>query len=600
MRFHFRIVLILFLSFPPLLGAAGPDSEVTHGVTGAGASADAWWDIPYPDRFDPARLGADQDLISVRGNAFVDESGETFVFRGVNIGDPDKLHRQDRWSRRLFEEIADWGANTVRVPVHPVAWRTRGDRWYFERLDEAVVWANALGLYLIIDWHSIGNLQSGLFQHPMYRTSLSETMDFWRLVAWRYRGVPTTAVYEVFNEPTDNYIGAGAGSLGPLDWTGWRDTLEALVSLIQVYDPEVVTLVGGMNWAYSLDRVTEQPVRRERVAYAAHAYPQKANPEQKTRQAFYDAWERDWGHVAADYPIIASEIGWVREDGYNAHIPVIDNSGSYGPNLVNYMLERGISWTVWNFDTGWAPVMIRDWDFTPSEQGRFFRYVMRRAQAGTLTEAVIPSPRVTEYEWMTIARWRAMHEEDRTIAARGGIDLLFLGDSITEGWPAELWAAHFAPAGAANFGIGGDQTQNVLWRLRNGAKGRLSPETVVLMIGVNNLNLGGHAPAQVALGIEAVVDEIAATYPDAEVVLLGVLPFGERPGTPERRRVEEVNAGIAALGDRNGVRYHDIGAAFLEEDGSIAPETMADFLHPTEKGYAVFARELDAILNPDQ
>ena len=89
----------------------------------------------------------------------------------------DKLARAGRWSRELFEEVADWGANVVRLPVHPVAWRARGRDGYFRLLDPAVVWASELGLYLMIDWHSIGNLQSGLFQHPLYDTTRPETLD---------------------------------------------------------------------------------------------------------------------------------------------------------------------------------------------------------------------------------------------------------------------------------------------------------------------------------------------------------------------------------------------------------------------------------------
>lgn len=579
-------------------GAAAGADELNHGAVNEQLTGEEWWDIPYPQRFDASLLTEPQQALTVSGEDIVNESGEVVVLRGVNVGDPAKLTGQGQWDRRLFAEVADWGANVVRLPVHPMGWRDKGPDWYLERIDEAVFWANSQGLYLILDWHSIGNLSSEMYQHPMYQTSMPETRDFWRRMAFRYRDVPTVAVYEVFNEPTDNFIGNGAGSLGKLDWESWRETLEELTDIVQVYDPQSIVLVGGLNWAYNLNGVAEMPLRRDGVAYVSHAYPQKARPDENTRAAFYESWQKDWGFVAESYPVIATEIGWVRDDGFNPHVPVINNDGTYGPNLVNFMNERGISWTVWNFDVDWGPRMISDWDFTPTEQGLFYRDVMRLAKAGALNAAVIPSPRVTEYPWMSIERWREMHAEDVTIAEEDGVKLLFLGDSITEMWPQAQWDEHFAALGAANFGIGGDRTENLLWRLRNGATGKLNPEIVVLMIGTNNFGLRDDSPERVAQGVGAVVDQVRSSFGNAEVVLLGILPRDERADGQLRSKVTAANALIASLGEREQVSYHDIGAAFLEEDGTISTEIMADFLHPTEKGYAVFAEQLNAILEP--
>jgi lysophospholipase L1-like esterase len=594
MKFSLPGILALFLlaTVPVTAPSAG---EVT-ATNPAVSTASKWWAIPYPDRFDVSLLSREQAQLSISGKDFVTAAGDTFIFRGVNIGDPDKLDSQGQWTRALFEEIHSWGANTVRLPVHPVAWRERGADWYFARIDEAVLWANALDMYLVIDWHSIGNLQTQQFQHPMYVTSGVETATFWRGIAHRYAEVPTVAVYELFNEPTDNYIGFGSGSLGKADWDGWRDMLESLIDLVRVYDPSAIALVGGFNWAYDLAPVADRPVRRDGVAYAVHVYPQKARPEDGSRQAQFDLWQSQWGWAADRYPLFASEIGWVREDGYGAHVPVIDNSGSYGPQLVEFMEARGISWAVWNFDPDWSPTLIADWSFTPTEQGRFFRDVMQRLRDGSMPLATLPSPRVEEYPWMSMSRWRTMHAEDVDIAAGGGVRLLFLGDSITEGWPADLWSAHFSRYGAANFGIGGDRTENLLWRLRNGSTGRLDPEVVVLMIGVNNFGLRGDSPRDVFLGVQAVVEEAKAAFASARIVLLGILPYGQQADSPGRRDVIETNALLASLADDPRVEFHDIGAAFLQADGSIAPAVMADFLHPTDEGYAIFAGQLDPIL----
>ena len=210
--------------------------------------------------------------------------------------------------------------------------------------------------------------------------------------------------------------------------------------------------------------------------------------------------------------------------------------------------------------------------------------------------SVMPSPRVNEYSWMSISRWQEMHEEDVVIARQGDVDLLFLGDSITEEWPASTWDSHFESYKAANFGVGGDRTENLRWRLLNGASGKLDPKVVVIMIGVNNFGHGDDPAEDVFLGVEAVIDDVKTLFGRAHIVLLGILPFGEQANTPDRERVTATNALIAELGQDPRVEYHDIGAAFLEADGSISPEVMADFLHPTEKGYDIFAEQLDPIL----
>lgn len=112
----------------------------------------------------PARPATAQlSQISVEGNHFVDESGETIVFRGVSFSDPDRLEKAGHWNRECFEAARDWNANIVRFPVHPSAWRERGEEAYLELLDQGIEWAAELGMYVIIDWHSIGNLKTELF-----------------------------------------------------------------------------------------------------------------------------------------------------------------------------------------------------------------------------------------------------------------------------------------------------------------------------------------------------------------------------------------------------------------------------------------------------
>lgn len=341
----------------------------TMTLASQGTTTD-WWNIPYPTTFDKTQLKP-QALVKVAGKHFVNDAGKTVVFRGVNIADPDKLAKQKQWHKNLFEELSrNWGANIIRLPIHPVAWKERGKSEYLKLIDQAVVWANELDIYLIVDWHSIGYLPTEQFQHPMYDTTQKQTRDFWRTIAFRYQGVPTIAVYELFNEPTSMN-----NTLGLRNWTEWKALNESLIDMIYAKDKDVIPLVAGFNWAYDLSEVKEAPIAREGIAYAVHPYPQKAKPKDATDANYFALWQETWGYVADQYPMIATEIGWVQPDGYGAHIPVKDD-GSYGPRIVKFLADRGISWTVWCFDPEWSPTMIADWDFTPTEQGAFFKKVM--------------------------------------------------------------------------------------------------------------------------------------------------------------------------------------------------------------------------------
>lgn len=322
-------------------------------------------------RFDSSQLKKQQDFIRVKRNKFVDGKGKTFVFRGVSIADPDKLAKENQWQQSLFRELKDWGVNTIRLPIHPRAWRERGRDDYLKLIDQAVIWANELNIYLIIDWHSIGFLATGNYQHPMYLTDKQETFRFWHDIAYRYQGVPTTAVYELFNEPTTLQEPWGKN-----EWAEWKALNEQMIDIVYAIDSDVIPLVAGFNWAYDLTPVKKDPIARKGIAYASHPYPQKAKPEPATTKNFFKLWDDKWGFASKKYPLICTELGWVQPDGYGAHVPV-KNDGSYGPQIVEYMESRGISWTVWAFDPQWSPTMINDWNFTPSEQGAFFKKVMQ-------------------------------------------------------------------------------------------------------------------------------------------------------------------------------------------------------------------------------
>ena len=321
--------------------------------------------VPFSAPPAEAKAAATLPVITVQGNHFVNPAGETFVFRGLALADPAALLERGQWSRRYFEEAKKWNANVVRIPVHPSRWRQLGDEAYLKLLDEAVRWSGELGMYVIIDWHTIGNMLTGVYHLPMYVTSRDETFRFWYTIAERYKSNPTVALYELYNEPTNR-----DGNMGPMPWDAYRSLIEDLTYMIQKINPKAVVLVAGYNWGYELTAVRYEPIRASNVAYVTHPYPQKR------RENWEFNWQRDWGFVAEKYPVVATEFGFMDEKGRGAHVPVIGDE-TYGEAIIQFFEKRGISWTPWVFDAQWSPQLIDDWNFTPTRQGVFFREKLR-------------------------------------------------------------------------------------------------------------------------------------------------------------------------------------------------------------------------------
>ncbi len=217
------------------------------------------------------------------------------------------------------------------------------------------------------------------------------------------------------------------------------------------------------------------------------------------------------------------------------------------------------------------------------------------------TESVTPA--VLNESW-SIDWWLPRHrqklEEKRQLLAAGtGPEVVFIGDSITQGWELEgraIWQQHYAPHHALNLGFSGDRTENVLWRLQHGEVDGLAPKLVVLKIGTNNAGHRAEDPRTTAAGIQCVLDEIRERMPAAKVLLLAIFPRGETPDDFLRGVNERVNRLIAPCADGRVIHFLDIGAALLDADGTLSPEVMPDLLHLSPKGYAIWQREMDATL----
>lgn len=182
------------------------------------------------------------------------------------------------------------------------------------------------------------------------------------------------------------------------------------------------------------------------------------------------------------------------------------------------------------------------------------------------------------------------HEKFVTIAQEGTAELVFLGDSITAGWGSKknIWETAFGQYKPVNFGIGGDRTQHVLWRITNGELDGIKPKAVVLMIGTNNSKTD--SAEGIADGIKVIVETIRSKQPQAKILLLAVFPRGEKVSpNSDRDKLNQVNAIIAKLDNGKNIHFLDIGSKFLQPDGSISKDDMPDFLHLSEAGYQIWA-----------
>ena len=217
------------------------------------------------------------------------------------------------------------------------------------------------------------------------------------------------------------------------------------------------------------------------------------------------------------------------------------------------------------------------------------------ATAAQAESAIEPRPRDPA--------WVKRHEEFVAIAKQGGVDVLFLGDSITDFWRRDdkrsggkkIWDAQFAPLKAANFGISGDRTQHVLWRLQNGELDGYQAKAAVVMIGTNNTGFEPDkttprsTPAETSAGVAEIIRTLRTKQPQAKILLLAIFPRGEKPDHPQRLQIAEINAAIAKLADGKNVHFLDINAKFLAADGTLPKEIMPDFLHPVDQGYELWA-----------
>jgi len=191
--------------------------------------------------------------------------------------------------------------------------------------------------------------------------------------------------------------------------------------------------------------------------------------------------------------------------------------------------------------------------------------------------------------------WTLRHMAVNERVKQGGVDLIFIGDSITHSWEGggkDIWEKYYARRNAVNMGFSGDRTQHVLWRLDNGNIEGISPKAAVIMIGTNNSNGKDNTAEEIADGMIAICKKLRKKLPKTKILLLAVFPRGPKPSA-QREKNSKANELASKIADGKMIHYLDIGPKFLEPDKSLSKEIMPDYLHLTPKGYTIWAEAIE-------
>jgi beta-glucosidase len=206
--------------------------------------------------------------------------------------------------------------------------------------------------------------------------------------------------------------------------------------------------------------------------------------------------------------------------------------------------------------------------------------------------AVVPVPQTESW-------WTTRHEHTLARIRQGEVDLLLIGDSITQGWDdagRRIWDVYYGRRHAVNLGFMGDRTEHVLWRLNHGEIEGIAPQLAVVMIGTNNTGARHDPPEETAAGIQAILTTLRTRLPGTKILLLGVFPRNVSADDPLRRLNAAINNRLRAYADNQQIFFSDLSQRFLDDQGRLSQDLMPDYLHPSERGYYVWADGMEDMI----
>jgi len=278
--------------------------------------------------------------LSVKGNKIVNIHGEAVILKGVMAPDPARLNQRGLFKRDYYQGISKTGANVIRVPVHPELWINNSD-YLLSYLEPIVAWAGELGMYVVIDWHYIGNIITGAGEKmPQLKVAPKElTMRFWKQTAFYFRKTPHV-IFEIYNEPAE------------ISEIAWQIEATKIVKEIRKISTQQLILVSGINYSIDLNWIEKNPVREQNLAYVAHIFPDRNH-----NQATY--WDWSFGKIAKNYPIVITEWGFIDPDEKKTkQTYLLGNQALFGAPFLKYLNEKRIGWIAAWYDDEWEAPMF--------------------------------------------------------------------------------------------------------------------------------------------------------------------------------------------------------------------------------------------------
>ncbi len=304
-------------------------------VAGRGGQFTLQLPVRHTASFDPA--GIDVPPLHTDGPTLLTADGDVVRLRGVMVPDPATLAADGRFDRDLVADVAAAGANVVRVPVHPGNWADDHD-YLWRYLDPIARWAGEEDLYVILDWHVIGDVATGTAPDDpdLFAADLDETRAFWTAVAAHFANAPHV-LFELVNEPQ----GIAADD--------WRDVADDLTALVRGQGATQPVIVGGTDYARDLSWLADGGVDDDQVVYATHVYPGHA-------RAFWQSW---FGDVTDRYPLLLTEWGYQDENRADGPAYLAGDAAGYARPLLRALDQEGASgWVACWWDDSWDPSMF--------------------------------------------------------------------------------------------------------------------------------------------------------------------------------------------------------------------------------------------------
>ena len=272
--------------------------------------------------------------LTVKDNIIINEQEEQVILQGLMVTEVRSLDQEGKFNKEYFEEVFACGGNVIRIPIHPEQWEQ--DEYYLWRyLDSIVEWAVESNKYVILDFHFIGNIESGKGDEmPNIETEpMAFSMEFWSLVSGYFKDVPNV-IFEIYNEPAF------------IDNKTWSESAKLLVDTIRDTGAKQIIIVSGTDYSYDLSYWAKNPIQESNIVYAAHIFPNR----KLGLQALDD--------MSESIPIIVTEWGYISKEEPVRQNYLVGERENYGMPMLKLMERKGISWVACWYDDNWEPAMF--------------------------------------------------------------------------------------------------------------------------------------------------------------------------------------------------------------------------------------------------